>query len=87
MSNQGTKNLFLHNRRGTRHYLVLFDECKKADLPDIAERVDESHLSFASVERLREYFDVELGCMTPSALVNDPQHRAEVLPDDAIHQG
>ncbi|ELK4815825.1 prolyl-tRNA synthetase associated domain-containing protein [Pseudomonas aeruginosa] len=83
---QGIKNLFLRNRKGTRHYLVLLDERKEADLPGIAEQIGESRLSFASVERLREYLGVELGCVTPFALVNDPQHRVEVLLDDAIRQ-
>ncbi|HCF4568230.1 TPA: hypothetical protein NIE92_003996 [Pseudomonas aeruginosa] len=83
---QGIKNLFLRNRKGTRHYLVLLDERKEADLPGIAEQIGESRLSFASVERLREYLGVELGCVTPFALVNDPQQRVEVLLDDAIRQ-
>ncbi|HCT5071119.1 TPA: hypothetical protein OTZ40_002132 [Pseudomonas aeruginosa] len=83
---QGIKNLFLRNRKGTRHYLVLLGERKEADLPGIAEQIGESRLSFASVERLREYLGVELGCVTPFALVNDPQHRVEVLLDDAIRQ-
>ncbi|ERV87282.1 prolyl-tRNA synthetase associated domain-containing protein [Pseudomonas aeruginosa] len=83
---QGIKNLFLRNRKGTRHYLVLLDERKEADLPGIAEQIGESRLSFASVERLREYLGVELGCVTPFALVNDPRHRVEVLLDDAIRQ-
>ncbi|WP_276147509.1 YbaK/EbsC family protein, partial [Pseudomonas aeruginosa] len=51
-----------------------------------AEQIGESRLSFASVERLREYLGVELGCVTPFALVNDPHHRVEVLLDDAIRQ-
>ena len=82
LPDQGIKNLFLRNRKGTRHYLVLLDERKEADLPGIAEQIGESRLSFASVERLREYLGVELGCVTPFALVNDPQHRVEVLLDD-----
>ncbi|EKM6434933.1 prolyl-tRNA synthetase associated domain-containing protein [Pseudomonas aeruginosa] len=86
LPDQGIKNLFLRNRKGTRHYLVLLDERKEADLPGIAEQIGESRLSFASVERLREYLGVELGCVTPFALVNDPQHRVEVLLDDAIRQ-
>lgn len=65
---------------------MLLDERKEADLPGIAEQIGESRLSFASVERLREYLGVELGCVTPFALVNDPQHRVEVLLDDAIRQ-
>lgn len=66
LPDQGIKNLFLRNRKGTRHYLVLLDERKEADLPGIAEQIGESRLSFASVERLREYLGVELGCVTPS---------------------
>ncbi len=62
LPDQGIKNLFLRNRKGTRHYLVLLDERKEADLPGIAEQIGESRLSFASVERLREYLGVELCC-------------------------
>ncbi len=38
LPDQGIKNLFLRNRKGTRHYLVLLDERKEADLPGIAEQ-------------------------------------------------
>lgn len=42
LPDQGIKNLFLRNRKGTRHYLVLLDERKEADLPGIAEQIGES---------------------------------------------
>ncbi|MCY1407845.1 Prolyl-tRNA editing protein ProX [compost metagenome] len=86
LPDQGIKNLFLRNRKGNRYFLVLLGERKEADLASIAEQIGESRLSFASVERLREHLGVDLGGVTPFALLNDPQHKVTVLMDDEISQ-
>ena len=86
LPDQGIKNLFLRNRKGNRYYLVLLGERKEADLQGIAEQIGESRLSFASVEKLQVYLGVDLGGVTPFALLNDLQHRVEVLMDDEIRQ-
>lgn len=52
MPGQQCKNLFLRNRKGDVHYLVILDEEKQADLKSLAKQIESSNLSFASEERL-----------------------------------
>lgn len=84
---QGVKNLFLKNKKGNQHYLlVLLDERAQVKLDDVAAQIGETRLSFASPERLKQYLGVEAGCVTPFGLLNDPEHLVQVLLDDGIKQ-
>jgi len=56
-----TKNIFLRDKRGRRH-LLLVTTCEKAvNIKKFAEEADADHLSFASPERLMKYLGVEPG--------------------------
>ena len=46
------KNLFLRNQKGNRHYLVIVEHTKRADLRRVADQIGDGKLSFASPERL-----------------------------------
>ena len=46
------KNLFLRNKKGDRHYLVILEVSKQADLRQIVKIVGDDRLSFGSPERL-----------------------------------
>ena len=46
------KNLFLRNKKGDRHYLVILEVSKRADLREIVKIVGDDRLSFGSPERL-----------------------------------
>ena len=46
------KNLFLRNKKGDRHYLVVLEISKRADLKEIVKLVGDDRLSFGSAERL-----------------------------------
>jgi Ala-tRNA(Pro) deacylase len=48
------KNLFLRNKKGDRHYLVVLEISKRADLKDLVKVVGDDRLSFGSPERLME---------------------------------
>ena len=52
------KNLFLRDEKGRRHFLVVMDKDKKADLKQIRTQLGTSNLSFASEERLMSYTDL-----------------------------
>jgi Ala-tRNA(Pro) deacylase len=71
------KNLFLRNKKGNRHYLVILLSRKQADLRGLNEKLNEDRLSFASPERLRQYLGLEPGSVSPFGLIND--HRKEVI--------
>jgi Ala-tRNA(Pro) deacylase len=67
----GSKNLFLRNKRGDRHYLVTVDEDTRVDLLKLSEVLGVGRLSFASSERLERCLGVQPGAVTILALVND----------------
>lgn len=73
-----TKNLFLRDRKGKRHFLVVTDHQTVTDLKALGEAIGVSKLSFGSPERLSRYLGVEPGSVTVLALVNDPEHEVEL---------
>jgi Ala-tRNA(Pro) deacylase len=79
-----TKNLFLRDKKGLRHWLLV-TVCEKAvDLRRVAERIGADRLSLGSGERLEKYLGVTPGSVTLLALVNDPQHHVTVLIDEDV---
>jgi Ala-tRNA(Pro) deacylase len=76
-----TKNIFLRDKRGRRH-LLLVTSCEKAvDIKKFAEQAHVDHLSFASAERLQKYLGVTPGSVTVLGLVNDTDHAVELFVD------
>ena len=80
------KNLFLRDRKGKRHFLVMLDDEKTLDLARLAEQIGSSRLSLASAERLQEHLGVEAGAVSPLALINDREHRVELWMDEELRQ-
>ena len=76
-----TKNLFLRDKKGTRHFLVVVPAQKRVNIKALPEVVGSSHLSFGSTERLKKYLGVEPGAVTLLAIYNDPDHAVEVCID------
>src|SRR5262245_36721615 len=76
-----TKNIFLRDKRGRRH-LLLVTTCEKAvDIKKFADQADADHLSFASPERLMKYLGVEPGSVTVLGLITDTEHAVELYVD------
>lgn len=75
------KNLFLRNRRGDTHYLVIVDENKHVDLKLLSKQIGSTSLSFASEERLLKYLGLKPGSVTPFGLINDNERDVIVLID------
>jgi Ala-tRNA(Pro) deacylase len=76
-----TKNLFMRDRRGRRHLLLVTLCSKNVSIADFAEVSGADRLSFASRERLMKYLGVEPGSVTLLGLVNDGDHAVEVYID------
>lgn len=76
-----TKNLFLRDRRGRRHLLLVTLCSKNVSIADFAETSGADRLSFASPERLRKHLGVEPGSVTVLGLVNDAAHAVELYID------
>ncbi len=73
-----TKNLFLRDRRGRRHFMIVLATEQMADLDELEGILQANRLSFASAERLREYLGVESGALSLLAMANDPERRVEL---------
>lgn len=75
------KNLFLRNKKGNRHYLVVLEHRKSADLGRLAGQVGDDRLSFASPERLMTHLGLTPGSVSPFGLVNDTSRQVQVVVD------
>ncbi len=75
------KNLFLRNNKGNRHFLVVLEENKSADLKGLSEKLAAGKLSFASERRLAEHLGLETGAVSPFGLINDEKRAVTVVID------
>ena len=71
---RGVKNLFLRNKKGDRHYLVILAIEKQADLRQLVKVIGDDRLSFGSPERLDGRLGLTPGSVSPFGLMNDPSH-------------
>ena len=79
-----SKNLFLRNKRGDRHYLVVVQSHRQVDIKALKARLDESTLSFASPERLLRHLGLTPGSVSPFGLINDPDREVRVILDRGL---
>jgi Ala-tRNA(Pro) deacylase len=75
------KNLFLRNKRGDRHYLVILELSKRADLREIVKIVGDDRLSFGSPERLMAQLGITPGSVSPFGLIHDRSGAVRVIID------
>ncbi len=75
------KNLFLRNQKGDRHYLVIVEHSKKADLRKVADQIGDGKLSFGSPDRLMKHLGLTPGSVSPFGLINDRHHAVRVALD------
>jgi len=78
------KNLFLRNKKGNRHYLVVAPTSKTVDLRRLNEKLGEDRLSFGSPERLMRLLGLEPGSVSPFGLINDRQKEVTVILDEDL---
>jgi len=76
-----SKNLFLRNRKGDKYYLLVAENISKVDLKKPQSFLNESRLSFASPDRLKEYLGLTPGSVSPFGLINDSSKSVKVLID------
>jgi Ala-tRNA(Pro) deacylase len=86
-----TKNLFLRDKKGLRHFLVTVPHDLAVDLNALGARLGVGRLGFASAERLMTHLGLAPGSVSLLALVNDTAHAVEFVIDrrlwnaDAVH--
>jgi Ala-tRNA(Pro) deacylase len=81
-----TKNLFLRDHAGRRHFLVCVPAAKQVDLRSLSETIGGSRLSFGSADRLRRCLGVEPGAVTLLAVFNDPGGAVSLFVDEDLWQ-
>lgn len=79
-----TKNLFVRDGKGRRHFLVVVDWEKQVDLRGLARVLGVSKLGMASAERLQRYLRVEPGAVTLLGVINDEAGAVEVVVDTEV---
>jgi len=77
------KTLFLRNRNGDRHFLVVVEGHKRLDMKILGDQLGEK-LSFASPERLMTHLKLTPGSVSPLALINDESKNIHVILDQDV---
>ncbi|MEP6592877.1 MAG: prolyl-tRNA synthetase associated domain-containing protein [Acidobacteriota bacterium] len=78
------KNLFLRNKKGDRHYLVILAIDKAADLRQLVKVIGDDRLSFGSPERLMAHLGVTPGSVSPFGLLHEGAKPVRVIVDQAL---
>lgn len=81
---QHCKNLFLRNKKGNIHYLIIADSEKQIDLKSLSKQIGSTGLSFASEERLYKHLGLKTGAVSPFGLINDIEKNVIVLIDKKL---
>ena len=79
-----SKNLFLCDDKGKRHFLVVVPAEKQVNLKALSHALEIKKLRFASPKRLDRHLGLTPGAVTLLAVVNDPEHVVTVVVDAAI---
>ena len=79
-----TKNLFLCDKKGRRHFLVVVGSRKVVDLKALSSLLGINKLRFASPERLKRYFGVDPGAVSILGVVNDLNYSVEIIIDKNV---
>jgi len=79
-----TKNLFVRDKKGRRHILVVVPHDKSVDLMKLGVLTGHGRVSFGSPERLMKHLGVEPGSVTLMGVINDPARKVEIVIDSQI---
>jgi Ala-tRNA(Pro) deacylase len=79
-----TKNLFLRDKRGRRHFLVTVPHDIGVDLDALGATLGVGGLGFASAERLQRHLGITPGSVSLLGLVNDEALGVEFVIDRAL---
>lgn len=79
-----TKNLFLRDKKGARHFLATVPHALPVDLAALGAALGVGRLSFASPERLAKHLGITPGAVSLLALANDGAHAVEFVIDRTL---
>ena len=76
-----TKNLFVKDKKGRNHFLLVIGYEKKVDLSALKTKLGVNNLSFCSPDRLMRFLGVEPGSVTILGLANDTENAVKLVFD------
>ena len=79
-----SKNIFLRNKEGNKHYLVVIESNKRLNLKELANQLNEKKLSFASEDRLKKYLDLTPGAVSIFALIYKNAKEIRIIFDEDL---
>lgn len=79
-----TKNLFLRDSSGRRHFLLTVRTDKIIDFKSLARHPDLGRVGLASETRLEKHLGLRPGCLSMLSMVNDLQHHVGLIVDEDI---
>ena len=79
-----TKNLFLRDRKGRRHFLLIVRPDQRVDLRALSTTLEIGRLSMASPARLKEHLGVDPGSVSFLALLHDRLNAVEVIFEQSV---
>jgi len=79
-----TKNLFLKDRKGRRHFLVVVHSDKALNLKALGEMLEVKGLSLASAERLQKHLSTTPGSVSILDILRDSEGVVELILDQAV---
>ena len=80
------KNLLLCNRQNTDFYLLMLPGDKVFKTSQVSKQIGSSRLSFAAGNFMEEFLDITPGSLSVLGLMNDHDHRVQLLIDeDLLH--
>ena len=80
------KNLFLCNKKKTRHYLLMLPGDKVYKAKDLTRQHELGRLSFADSDKMEEYLDIWPGALSVMGLMNDKEGNVGLLIDEELLQ-
>ena len=81
------KNLMLCNRQCTDFYILLLPGDKKFKTSVLSKQIGSSRLSFADGQYMEEFLDITPGSLSVLGLMNDKDHRVQLLIDKDVLAG
>ena len=75
------KNLFLCNTQKTTFYMLMMPGEKKFQTKVVSKQLGIARLSFAPEEYMEEFLDITPGSVSVMGLMNDEEHRVQLLMD------
>lgn len=79
-----TKNVFVRDNKGTRHWLLIVPHDHRVDMGELARQLPSTKLSMASPQRLEQHLGVTPGSVSVLAVINDHAGAVELIIDERI---